>query len=589
MVDVITTRTAEEHFFHTADGTRLFYRYWPAASGPTNHAVILFHRGHEHSGRLQHVVDELDLADVAMFAWDARGHGRSFEGDDTSPALGTLVKDVDAFVQHVTSVYEIATENIAVLGQSVGSVLLAAWVHDYAPKIRCMVLAAPAFKVKLYVPFARVILKLLHQLIGNFRVNSYVKPNALTHDPIRIASYETDPLIRRPISVKILLGLYSTADRIITDAQAIRLPTQLLISGADFVVHRKPQDEFFKRLGSSVKERHVFAGFYHDTLGEKDRGVAMEEARSFIVRMFARPPAVTFLLDADQTGYTKDEFDALKRPLPQLSTKSLLFAISKFGIRTGGRLSDGIRLGLETGFDSGSTLDYVYRNESWGITPLGRLIDWFYINSIGWRGIRTRKQNVEVLLMRAIETLRSKGQAVRIFDIAAGQARYVFETIEKAGATVDDLLLRDYSQVNVQSGDLLIRQKGMQHFARFEQGDAFDKNELTAIRPRPTLGVVSGLYELFPENALVHESLSGLAGTIEPGGYLIYTGQPWHPQLEMIARTLSSHRNHQPWVMRRRTQGELDQLVEATGFRKIDQLTDEWGIFTVSLAQRVPV
>jgi len=39
--------------------------------------------------------------------------------------------------------------------------------------------------------------------------------------------------------------------------------------------------------------------------------------------------------------------------------------------------------------------------------------------------------------------------------------------------------------------------------------------------------------------------------------------------------------------MRRRTQAELDQLVEAAGFRKIDQLTNDWGIFTVSLARRV--
>jgi len=39
--------------------------------------------------------------------------------------------------------------------------------------------------------------------------------------------------------------------------------------------------------------------------------------------------------------------------------------------------------------------------------------------------------------------------------------------------------------------------------------------------------------------------------------------------------------------MRRRTQREMDQLVEAAGFKKIDMLIDEWGIFTVSLAQKV--
>jgi hypothetical protein len=54
----------------------------------------------------------------------------------------------------------------------------------------------------------------------------------------------------------------------------------------------------------------------------------------------------------------------------------------------------------------------------------------------------------------------------------------------------------------------------------------------------------------------------------------------------MIARSLTSHRQGQPWVMRRRTQGEIDQLVAQAGFEKIDQLVDEWGIFTVSLCRR---
>ena len=100
--------------------------------------------------------------------------------------------------------------------------------------------------------------------------------------------------------------------------------------------------------------------------------------------------------------------------------------------------------------------------------------------------------------------------------------------------------------------------------------------------------MVSGLYELFSENDDVCRSLTGLAQAIDTGGYLIYTGQPWHPQLELIARGLTSHRGGKAWVMRRRTQAELDQLVAAAGFEKLDQLIDEWGIFTVSIARRRP-
>jgi hypothetical protein len=107
------------------------------------------------------------------------------------------------------------------------------------------------------------------------------------------------------------------------------------------------------------------------------------------------------------------------------------------------------------------------------------------------------------------------------------------------------------------------------------------------VSPRPTLAVVSGLYELFPDNGMIRRSLAGVADAVEAGGYLVYTGQPWHPQLELIARALTSHRQGQAWIMRRRTQAEMDQLVAEAGFAKLEQRIDEEGIFTVSLARRI--
>src|SRR4029434_444109 len=107
--------------------------------------------------------------------------------------------------------------------------------------------------------------KIVHKLRGNFFVNSYVKSRFLTHDPERIRSYDSDPLIARPIAVNIRLALYETAHRVVADARAITIPTQLLISGADFVVHHGPQHRFFERLGAAIKERQVLPGFFHDT------------------------------------------------------------------------------------------------------------------------------------------------------------------------------------------------------------------------------------------------------------------------------------------------------------------------------------
>jgi alpha-beta hydrolase superfamily lysophospholipase len=582
-------REALQQTFTTHDGEQLFYRHWPGTPEPEEprQAVLLFHRGHEHSGRIAHLVDELDLPGFDFFAWDARGHGQSPGARGDSPSFATSVRDVQTFCEHLSATYQIDEENLAVIAQSVGAVIVATWAHDYAPRIRALVLASPAFKVKLYVPFARQGLALMRQWRGNFFVNSYVKARFLSHDPQRVASYDSDPLITKAISVNVLLGLYEAAERVVADAQAITIPTQLLISGADFVVHRQPQEQFFERLGTLRKEKHVLPGFFHDTLGEQNRGPAIASARRFILQNFAQPGERPSLLAADRLGLTCAESESLAAPLPRNSLRDLYWRMTRASMRLGSRLSAGIKLGFDTGFDSGSTLDYVYRNTPTGTSGVGRMIDRNYLDSIGWRGIRQRKLHVEELLRLAMQQLRDQGREVRIVDIAAGHGRYILEALQGVSPLPESILLRDYSDINVRDGSALIREKGLEGIARFVKGDAFDRADLAALDPKPTLAVVSGLYELFADNQMVGASLAGLADAVEPGGYLVYTGQPWHPQLELIARALTSHREGQAWVMRRRTQAEMDQLVEAAGFRKVDMRVDEWGIFSVALAQRV--
>ncbi|HEK0906190.1 TPA: bifunctional alpha/beta hydrolase/class I SAM-dependent methyltransferase [Pseudomonas putida] len=580
-------RQAQSLHFSTHDGVELHYRHWPATRNEhqPRRALVMFHRGHEHGGRMAHLAAELDLPGYDIFAWDARGHGLSPGARGDSPSFATNVRDVQTFIEHIQARHGIAEPDMVVLAQSVGAVLIATWAHDYAPKVRCLVLASPAFKVKLYVPFARPGLKLLKALRGNFFVNSYVKPRLLTHDPERVMSYTADPLISRPISVTVLLGLYEAADRVVADAQAIQIPTQLLVSGADFVVERGPQERFFERLGSPRKEMHILPGFFHDTLGERDRAHALARIERFISHCFDAPLPAPSLLDADKVGASCAEAESLAAPLPHNSPRDLYWRSYRASLRLGKGLSEGVKLGFDTGFDSGSTLDYVYRNQATGKGKLGELIDRNYLDAIGWRGIRQRKVHVEELLRLAIARLREQARPVHIVDIAAGHGRYILEALQEQ--LPDSILLRDYSELNVQQGSALIDEKGLGEIARFVQGDAFDRQSLASLDPRPTLAVVSGLYELFASNQLVGDSLAGLADAVEDGGYLVYTGQPWHPQLEMIARALTSHRGGDAWVMRRRSQAEMDQLVEAAGFRKIAQRIDEWGIFSVSLAQRV--
>jgi len=565
--------------FSTWDGVELFYRAWiPAAA--TQRALLLFHRGHEHSGRWSEVVEMLGLSDVAVFAWDARGHGRSPGERGFAETFGMMVKDVDAFVRHIVDRHGFALENVIVLAHSVGAVSVAAWVHDYAPPIRAMILATPAFRVRLYVPLAIPSLRLKQKFLGRGFVKSYVKAKMLTHDPVQAALYAADPLIFRQIAVNVLIGLHDAGTRLLADAGAINLPTLILSAGRDWVVSLKAQREFFNGLSSPVKRMHVFPAAFHAIFHEKERARVVERAREFILERFADERSSTpSLLNADKFGYTWEEYERLKlRGGPQ-------FAVVRAGMKTGGRLSKGIDLGWRSGFDSGLTLDYVYENKAQGRTRLGRFIDHRYLNSIGWRGIRQRKRNIEKLLRSLIEKTHAEGRPVRIVDIAAGGGRYLLETMRALPEIPMTALLRDYKQENVDAASRLAQDFGLANVT-VACGDAFDRASLAAIQPRPTISIVSGLFELFASNEPVLTSLRGLADAIEPGGYILYTNQPWHPQVEFIARVLRN-REGEPWIMRRRTTAEMDELVRNAGFEKVTMEVDEWGIFTVSVARRI--
>jgi SAM-dependent methyltransferase len=244
-----------------------------------------------------------------------------------------------------------------------------------------------------------------------------------------------------------------------------------------------------------------------------------------------------------------------------------------------------VKIGQRSGFDSGLSLDYVYQNKARGSLGVGRLIDRSYLNAIGWLGIRERKKTLENALRLVMRKTQAEGRPVHILDIASGAGRYVIETIATMPEMAAHATLRDYRQENVDAARALAKEFGPIGVMA-ELGDAFDRASFAQITPRPTIGIVSGLYELFPSNEMVLESLGGMADALAPGSYLIYTNQPWHPQVEFIARVLRN-REGQPWVMRRRTTAEMDQLIGAAGFEKIEMEVDRWGMFTVSIARRI--
>jgi len=571
-MDPLSEITEQTHTFDSWDGAKLFYRSW-IRPDDTGKAVILLHRGHEHSGRVERLFKELRLDGFSGFAYDMRGHGRSEGERGYADNYDVWTKDLNAYINHIRDTHGILPEKMAIVASSVGAVNAVTWVHDYGVSVRCLVLAAPAFRIRLYVPLAIPLLRLLWKIMPRAFITSYVRSRMLTHDEDEAKAYDADPLITRRIAVSVLIGLHDTARRILADAGAITTPTLVMTAGSDYVVENRAQFQFVESISSVVKEHVVYPNSFHGMFHEVNRQEIVARTRAFI---FAAEPG-----GVDESAYTRLEYERL-RIVPNLLARSV-FGFQRVAMRTLGRLSRGIALGWDTGFNSGRSLDHVYRNQAEGRWLLGRLIDRCYLNAIGWRGIRLRKESLQRWIAHAADRLTASGRPVRIMDVASGPGRYLLELKRKMGGDVA-MLLRDQDQANLESARTIAETWGLQKVT-FLRADAFDPHAFAGLPFAPNIVVVSGLYELFPDNRLVLGSLRAIFAAIAPGGYLVYTGQPWHPQLEMIARTLVGS-DGKPWVMRRRTQVELNALVGDAGFTRVDSSIDPFGIFTVSLARK---
>lgn len=474
-----TTRT-----FTTWDGTELFYRAWHPGQ-PANRALILIHRGHEHSGRVRNLVRELRLEGFSAFSWDSRGHGHSPGDRGFSPSFGHIVRDLDAFSKYVTATYGIHQEDSVVIANSVGAVVSAAWVHDYAPRIRAMVLAAPAFSIKLYVPFALPLLRLQTKLQKAPFVTSYERPSMLTSDPVEVDAYTQDELITRNVSVKILCQLDDVSKRIVEDAAAITTPTLVLSAGSDWVVRKAPQKQFFDRLSSEHKAYEHYPGFKHAIFHEAERARPIRRSRDFILQAFESPVDRTPLRDGAK--YTHQELEHLSRPASLF--KRAGFALTRCMMKSAGRLSDGIRLGQDRGFSSGEMLDYVYTNHPGGSLLLGGMIDRTYLDAVGWRGIRIRGEHLQARLQEAIRTEMEKQESVRIVDLAAGAGRYVLNILDRSRDCEISATLCDQDTTALERGRSRAAYLGLINLA-WTESDAFDPEKVRSVSAGTAIAIL---------------------------------------------------------------------------------------------------
>ena len=244
-------------------------------------------------------------------------------------------------------------------------------------------------------------------------------------------------------------------------------------------------------------------------------------------------------------------------------------------MRTGGRLSDGIRLGYREGFNSGTMVDYAYADRAHGITPLGTLIDRVMLDHPVWRGVRARRQLLVGQLRAAIA--RRPGQ--RLLDVAAGPGSYLLELprgmAEYVAADIDaDERARGQARAVAEGRDDI----------RFVAADAFDPS--TWPYPRFDILVASGFFDLLVDVADVRRLLAAGAAGTDPGAQWVLSVMEGHTDLALLHDVLVDW-DRKPWTAVTRSADEVIAEARPLGWRAVMVEREPLGLFGVVTLERV--
>jgi len=246
----------------TRDGIRLLTRHWTAAAPRAG--VLLVHGLGEHSGRWEHVGDQLAAAGLEVFGWDLRGFGASAGERAWIDRWSRFHDDVE---DRLAAVRAALPGRPAILyGHSIGGLIALGYcVQDRAvlpdrPLPDLLVLSAPGIADDL-AAWKHALAPILARIAPRLSISSGIRPEMLSRDPARQEAARTDPLVFSTSTTALGAQAFEEQARVREAAGRVSIPTLVIHGLDDPIVPPAATEPLAALLGVT---RRAYAGIRHE-------------------------------------------------------------------------------------------------------------------------------------------------------------------------------------------------------------------------------------------------------------------------------------------------------------------------------------
>ena len=251
---------------------------WFAPKGAPTGLVVVTHGYAEHAGRYREVANVLARAGAAVITYDCRGHGKSSGRRGHADRFTQYLDDLDAAVawgRGECTQAGVSDPKVVLVGHSHGSLITLRAISDATRATGAVAasVASPFLALRMKVSAVkRTAGKLVAKVYPGLAMANGIRIEDLTSDEGKLAERRADTLCNDVATAGWFVEATAAQEYVLAHADAIRMPTQWLVGGADPIADPAQSRAVADRVRNATVEYHDLAGLKHEVFNERTRG-----------------------------------------------------------------------------------------------------------------------------------------------------------------------------------------------------------------------------------------------------------------------------------------------------------------------------
>ncbi|MFP5385400.1 MAG: alpha/beta fold hydrolase [Bacteriovoracia bacterium] len=272
----------------------LFIRHFSRGT-PKLH-FLLVHGAIEHSGRHMDLVHYWlrKYPQVAVTIFDNIGHGRSGGTRAYVESFNHYIEDFAKIGEFVESKNTKETQTF-ICAHSLGGLITLTRLLDpsygYPFPVKGLIFSSPCIRPRTILEtFSLPILNKLNKLTPKLHLPVIYNGKDMTRDPDRANDFDTDPLIPKFMSVRMVKEILEASNKIIGLSYYLRIPSLFLIAGNDKIVDPTSTLLFAHGIDKQLTQIIQYPDHHHELWNEIDRQDIFQTMKTWVDKLIKESP-----------------------------------------------------------------------------------------------------------------------------------------------------------------------------------------------------------------------------------------------------------------------------------------------------------